>query len=156
MPEKKVPSGINVNIFHTAKSIRCNKNKIIELIQKTLKIFKIRKAQINIEIANDRRIIEVNKKFLKRKSITDVISFDVSDSKEKSFDIIVNAHLAQREAKKRGHSISAELALYILHGLLHQLGFDDLKPQKALKMHKKEDEILRKLGYGVVYGSAKR
>jgi probable rRNA maturation factor len=156
MPEKRITqTGIKVNIFSSGK-FRYKKSKAVELVQKTSRKFGIRKGIVNIEIANDKRIVEVNKKFLKRSSITDVISFDVSDTDDKIFDIIVNAQLAQRQAKLRGHSFEAELMLYILHGLLHQLGFDDLSALKAVKMHRMEDEILGKSGFGIVYGDYKR
>lgn len=157
MPEKSVkPSGVKVNIFKQGKSIPFKKAGVVELVQKTSHKFGLRKALINIEIVNDKRIVEVNKEFLKKCSVTDVISFDVSDADDKIFDIIVNAQLAQRQAKLRGHSFEAELVLYILHGLLHQLGFDDLTVRKAEKMHKTEDLILQEFGFGVVYGTYKR
>ena len=63
---------------------------------------------------------------------------------------------AVKEAKLRGHSSEAELALYITHGLLHNLGFDDSQRTKAKKMHKTEDEILQQLGFGLVYNKNDR
>jgi len=56
-----------------------------------------------------------------------------------------------REAARRGHSAEAELALYVTHGLLHNLGFNDATAAQARKMHRMEDEILQHLGYGFVY-----
>ncbi len=156
MPEKKSKSGIDISVSGQFKITGFNRKKLIALIKKTCALFHLRKAQINIEVADDKRIVEVNKQFLKKRSITDVISFDVSEDGEKVFDIIVNVELAKRQAKLRGHSAQAELTLYVLHGLLHQLGFDDLTKADAEKMHRIEDEILDKLGYGVVYGSAER
>ncbi|MEN6384227.1 MAG: rRNA maturation RNase YbeY [Phycisphaerales bacterium] len=157
MPEKRTTNaGLKVNIFNGRKGFSFKKSKAAELVQKTSRKFGLRKALINIEIADDKRIVEVNKKFLKSGKITDVISFDVSEDDDKIFDIIVNAQLARRQAKLRGHSFEAELMLYIIHGLLHQLGFDDLTTRKAAKMHRMEDEILGKSGFGIVYGSCKR
>jgi len=153
MPERNVPSSdIIVNIFTRCRLVALKKNRIADLVKKTASLFNLRKAQINIEVADDKKIIAVKKKFLKKNSVTDVISFDVSEGSEKIFDIIVNAELAKKQAKTRGHSAEAELALYILHGLLHQLGFDDMTARKSAKMHKTEDDILRKSGFGVVYG----
>ncbi len=43
------------------------------------------------------------------------------------------------------------MALYITHGLLHNLGFDDADPEQARRMHAAEDEILQDFGYGLVY-----
>jgi probable rRNA maturation factor len=59
--------------------------------------------------------------------------------------------MAVRQANLRGHSSEAELALYITHGLLHNLGFDDSTQGQAEKMHNIENEILQQLGYGPIY-----
>jgi rRNA maturation RNase YbeY len=84
---------------------------------------------------------------------TDVISFDLSESDDelRTFDIIVNADQAQRQADQRDHSQLAELALYVTHGMLHNLGFDDATEELSQKMHSMEDQILQKTGFGVVY-----
>ena len=42
------------------------------------------------------------------------------------------------------------------HGLLHQLGFDDLQPEQARRMHREEDAILQDAGYGKVYDSTRK
>ncbi len=111
--------------------------------------------EISIAIVDDAEIQELNTQFLNHKTTTDCLSFDLSDEDEESkiFDLIVNGEMAVRQAKLRGHSSEAELALYITHGLLHNLGFDDLTPDQARAMHDAEDEILQQLGYGFVYNS---
>ncbi len=119
--------------------------------------FKVSKAIVSLTIAGDAQIRKINKQFLGHKGTTDCISFDLSDKRPgkntKVFDVIVNSQMAKRQAKLRGHSPDAELALYVTHGMLHNLGFDDLKPAAAKKMHKTEDEILQQFGYGPVYGN---
>ena len=62
--------------------------------------------------------------------------------------------MAVRQANQRGHSSEAELALYITHGLLHNLGFDDSTKKQARKMHETEDKILQEFGYGIVYNKS--
>jgi probable rRNA maturation factor len=106
---------------------------------------------------DDAGIVKVNRKFLKSTKRTDVISFDLSDedSGESIFDMVVNGERAVREARARGHSSEAELVLYIVHGFLHNVGYNDLKRGQALKMHKEEDRILESAGYGVVYKGTK-
>ena len=102
---------------------------------------------------NDEEILAANRQFLKHDYITDVISFDLSEQSgnNRCFDIIVNGDLAVSQAEKRKHSPDAELALYICHGLLHCLGFDDRNDADAKKMHQTEDDILQTFGFGVVY-----
>lgn len=111
------------------------------------------KYEIGIAIVDDAEIRRLNARFLNRSSETDCLSFDLSDSgsESKIFELIVNGEMAVRQAKLRGHTGEAELALYIVHGLLHNLGFDDSTPSLARKMHRAEDEILQQLGYGFVY-----
>jgi len=100
----------------------------------------------------------LNREFLNSKATTDCLSFDLSDDEKgaKIFDLIVNGEMAVRQANKRGHSSEAELALYITHGLLHNLGFDDSVQSQTRKMHETEDEILQEFGYGLVYNKGTR
>lgn len=160
MPKKNVTpsSGIKVNICTECKAVAFDKRQIINLVSQTAEHFDVIKAQVNIAILDDRQIVDINRRFLDKNGTTDVISFDISDddSKEKTFDIAVNAQLAKKQAQNRGHTAQAELALYILHGLLHNLGFDDATSRKAAKMHKTEDDILEKFGFGAVYDAEKR
>ena len=127
--------------------------KLEALIQNICVEFNVLDIDVQISIVNDAGIIEVHHQFLDKNTTTDVISFDLSDEFEtaRSFQIIVNADMAHRQATKRGHTRDAELALYITHGMLHQLGYDDLEPQQARLMHEKEDAILQNNGFGIIY-----
>jgi probable rRNA maturation factor len=126
-----------------------------KLVRAVCKRFHIRRAEISIGIVGDTEMRRLNRRYLNRRSSTDCLSFDLSDEADppgsRVFDIIVNGELAVREAARRGHAAEAELALYIVHGLLHQMGFDDAAARQADRMHRMEDEILRDLGYGPVY-----
>jgi probable rRNA maturation factor len=120
--------------------------------------------EISIAIVDDDEIRRLNSRFLSHNTATDCLSFDLSDeqkSKEESrtskiLELVVNGEMAARQANQRGHSGRAELALYITHGLLHQLGFDDSTQARAKKMHDKEDEILQQFGFGIVYNKKNR
>lgn len=115
--------------------------------------FDVTAAAVSIAIVGDNEIIDVNEKFLQKSTTTDVISFDLTEpgTGERIFDIVINADEAARQAEKRAHPLNDELALYITHGLLHNLGFDDADDEDARQMHNTEDEILTQNGYGVTY-----
>lgn len=127
---------------------------IEELVKTVCKQFKVENATVSIAIVGDLEIRNINKSFLDRDSNTDCISFDLSDDDQVLYDMMVNAEMAEQQGHKRGHSPRAELALYIAHGLLHNLGFDDQTADDAKKMHETEDRILKELGYGSVYESS--
>ena len=135
-------------------------SKLQALARAVCRRFGVSRAVISVGIVDDVEMRRLNRKFLGRRSNTDCLSFDLSDGassdQPRVFDLIVNGELATREAARRGHTASAELALYIVHGLLHQLGFDDTTAKQAERMHRTEDEILRDSGYGLVYNADAR
>lgn len=113
---------------------------------------------ISLAVLDDAEMTRLNQQYKQRNRTTDCFSFDLSDAPHpeapRSFEILVNGEKAEREARSRGHAVDAELALYVVHGLLHNLGFDDQNPEGAQEMHAREDEILQRFGYGVVYNRA--
>jgi probable rRNA maturation factor len=125
------------------------------LIRAVCDRFGLADASISVGIVDDARITELNERFLDHEGATDCLSFDLSDADDaggpRVLDLIVNAEMATRQAAERGHSAGAELALYVTHALLHQLGFDDRTAEQARQMHRIEDEILQHAGFGLVY-----
>jgi len=149
------PREIEVNIEDEFAGVDYELAQLQQIIKAVSGEFGVDRACINIIVVGDEKIIEVNKQFLSKDSATDVISFDLSDEKcdVRLFDIVVNAERAIRQAQKRGIDSKAELALYIVHGLLHNLGFDDMTEADAAKMHQMEDKILTEYGFGKVYNA---
>jgi len=145
-----------IQITKKIESIGVNLSRLKKLVKAVCARFEISNTTVDITITGDAEIRRVNRRFLNRRSVTDCISFDLSDDENRGrlFEVIVNGELAVRQARQRGHSPQAELALYITHGLLHNLGFNDQKDNQAKKMHKAEDEILQQFGYGLVYNSS--
>jgi probable rRNA maturation factor len=162
MASAKQKSHLVIQIAKNFKNIDIHPPKLKKLVKTVCNRFKLSKAAISIAIVDDNQLRKLNKEFLNQNSPTDCLSFDLSDNKKnsiKSFhgehsrtiELVVNGEMAVRQAKLRGHSSEAELALYITHGLLHNLGFDDSTQKKAEKMHNTEDQILQQLGYGPIY-----
>lgn len=134
--------------------------KLKQLVKAIGLRFNLAEASVSISIVDDDEITRLNKNFLNHDNTTDCISFDLSDEEHPAdlngnstrvFDLIVNGQMAVRQSQERGHSPEAELALYVTHGMLHNLGFDDATEIQAAKMHNTEDEILGQFGYGIVY-----
>jgi len=130
-------------------------DKFRALARRICRQFDVSEATISIAIVDDDAIRKVNSEFLNKTTRTDVISFDLSDEggERRIFELVINADEASRESKKRKHSIEAELALYITHGMLHNLGFGDEDTGRADEMHAAEDKILQQAGFGIVYNS---
>jgi len=109
-----------------------------------------RDAELSIALVEDAEMALLNRRFLGREGPTDVLAFPYeSDGTKVSGELVVNAQAAVREAAGRSHGAEAELMLYLVHGLLHLLGYDDAAPEQAEKMHRRERELLRAAGYDV-------
>jgi probable rRNA maturation factor len=160
MAPGKQEQDIVVQIAKSFDGLEVDFPKLTKLVKGVFSRFRHSNATVSIAIVDDAEIRRVNKKFLSCDCPTDCLSFDLSDEKSRSkttklFELVVNGEMAVKEAKLRGHSGEAELALYITHGLLHNLGFDDSTKAQAKKMHDTEDEILQQLGHGLVYNKGK-
>jgi probable rRNA maturation factor len=57
-------------------------------------------------------------------------------------EVIISYPQAAAQAAEQGHSTAKELALLIIHGILHLLGYDHEKPQDEIKMRAREKELL--------------
>lgn len=104
------------------------------------------------------RMAALHAKFLGKSGPTDVLTFELErDPRGRviSGEVVICATVAARVAKRGGHSAGHELLLYALHGLLHLSGFDDKTEAGFAKMHAKEDEILRKMGVGAIFGRSR-
>ena len=155
-PKAKMPAVI-IHFANKFDRITPDRQRLIKLVEAVCNHFGASNAAVDIAIVDDARIRELNKQFLDKDENTDCLSFDLSENQtDKAFEVVVNGQMAVRQATARGHSALSELALYITHGLLHNLGFDDSTKAAAQKMHTAEDRILQEQGFGVVYNSKKR
>ncbi len=149
---------IEIQITTSLPNAPADVPRLKQLVRAVCRRFHVVRAVVSVRVVGDAEMRRLNRRFLGHRANTDCLSFDLSDEADprRVFDLIVNGELAQREAARRGHDAEAELALYLTHGLLHHLGFDDATPAQAKKMHRTEDEILQHLGYGLVYNTEER
>jgi probable rRNA maturation factor len=128
------------------------------LVRRVCKPLRSPRTLVTVALVSDKTMRSLHRKFLGKAKITDVMSFDLSEpaEKRKLFDIIINVEQARRQAAGRGHSIQAETSLYLVHGLLHQLGYDDNTDRQARRMHLEEDRILNDAGFGNIYDSERK
>ena len=108
------------------------------------------RAQISVALVNDAAMAQLNRDRLGHKGPTDVLCFDLGDAVDGRTtidgEIVMSVDMAVKQARKRGHAVEAELALYAVHGTLHLLGYDDRRKADATRMHAMENEILSSIG----------
>ncbi len=109
--------------------------------------FKLRKLYASIAIVDDETMRQLNAERLGHDWSTDVISF-VLDELDGSVEgeVIASAETAAEICSAAGWSAMDELLLYIVHGLLHVAGMDDIQPEDRRAMRLMERDCLKALG----------
>ena len=89
------------------------------------------RGQVNIALISDARVRSLNKRYRRRDTTTDVLSFPCAlqpkapGSRPRCLgDIVIARGVARRQATAAGHDQRTELRILALHGLLHLLGYD--------------------------------
>ena len=110
-------------------------------------------GSIALLLVADARMCELHGEYKDDPTTTDVLTFDLRESPDEAIegDLVLCIDEAARQAKERGHDTRTELLLYAVHGLLHLMGYDDLRAADFEKMHAKEDELFEAAGYGPVF-----
>jgi probable rRNA maturation factor len=102
----------------------------------------------NILFVGDRRMAQMNMDLLGHEGTTDVITFCYFEEGmpiekgETMVELIVNPEAAAREGEKRPGGYCREVALYIVHGMLHSAGEDDLEETVRRRMRRRERECM--------------
>lgn len=92
--------------------------------------------EITVAIVSDAAMARLHMDFMGLPDPTDVLTFEHGE-------IAISAETARIYAQRYNYPIEREIALYIIHGLLHLNGFDDLHPQPAARMRRTQQRVLR-------------
>ena len=129
---------------NNSRKLKINKkgiHDIISLLKNELK-FSIFSLQINIVYSD--YILEINKKYLGHNYSTDIITFNYSGKNDNlDGEIFISIDEAFSNSKNYEVTLDNELARLVTHGILHLLGYDDLKPRDKKKMKKEENRLVK-------------
>lgn len=104
-------------------------------------------GDVSVAVVDDPEMHELNRRHLDHDYPTDVLSF-VFERNPPSIvgEIVVSAETAKRESRQYGWSPQNELVLYLVHGALHLIGYDDKSPADRQEMRQREAYWLEQLG----------
>jgi probable rRNA maturation factor len=114
-------------------------------------------GEASLVITDNEGIRGLNRDYLGKDVPTDVLSFPVQEKVGPDAsgqfveapegegylgDVVVSYPRAVAQAEEQGHSVAEELALLIVHGMLHLLGYDHAIPEERAVMWARQEEIL--------------
>ena len=104
-------------------------------------------SEISIAFIDDPTIKDLNKQYLNHDYETDVISFVLEESETAlTGQLLVSTDTAAKMGQQLGVPMEHEVLLYVIHGMLHLVGFDDTDPESAEKMRAAEADYLGRFG----------
>ncbi|HMO13635.1 MAG TPA: rRNA maturation RNase YbeY [Pirellulaceae bacterium] len=154
MPESNTQDS---NLLNFAGEIEINRRhvgaatdiEIRQLVSRILLDHKFETGELSVAIVDDMKMHELNLAYLRHDYTTDVLSFLLDldpECKSLSGEVIVNAQMAARKSQEYGHTEREELLLYIVHGTLHLVGYNDDNDTRKSEMMRLETRYLKSLG----------
>lgn len=134
---------MKIDIVNRQKELSIKKSSVRKLVQSLLEYLEIDCEEIAIYFVSEQKICALHDRFFNDPSPTDCISFPVDE--QTLGEIFVCPKTAVDYASKKGLDPYEEAALYIIHGILHLIGYDDLEAKERRTMRKKEKSCMRHL-----------
>jgi len=132
-----------IEILIQQRRHKINIQRFRKLLRDLIKHYKLDSPEITLAFVNNKAIQELNLRFLKRNTPTDVLSFPLGekgpDGKYYLGDIIISVPEAHKQATEKNHSLTRELEILTVHGFLHLLGYEHLEGMEE------EEEKMRAL-----------
>jgi probable rRNA maturation factor len=128
--------------------VAVDRKHVREVVRAVLDGEGVADAEISLAFVDNPTIHTLNKRYLDHDEPTDVLSFPLSEPNAKKLagELVIGVEVAQAQARERGHDVQQELALYVIHGLLHLCGYDDKADEAAREMRVRERHYLAALG----------
>jgi probable rRNA maturation factor len=137
-----------IKIASPQETVELDRGRLREIARAVLEGEAVSAANISLAFVDNATIHRLNKQFLDHDEPTDVLTFPLSGPGAKTLEgeIVIGAEVARAQALERNHAESAELCLYVVHGLLHLCGYDDTTAAAAREMRERERHYLNILG----------
>src|SRR5436309_2423188 len=118
--------------------VAIDRGRMREVVRTVLAGEEVADYEISLAFVDSPTIHTLNKRYLDHDEPTDVLAFPDSDGGE----LVLGVEVARDQAAERGHDVAAELALYVIHGLLHLCGYNDHDDADRVKMRERERHYL--------------
>jgi probable rRNA maturation factor len=113
-------------------------------------------AEVGVVVTGDAAVRDLNRRYRGEDAPTDVLSFSLADRPTDFVlppgrstglgEVVISLPTARRQAKRAHHPLERELALLLVHGLLHLLGYDHAGEDERRRMWSRQDALLSSLG----------
>ena len=144
---------MSLTILNRQRTKKINPRFLKQVVAELFAELTITEAELGILLVSAKTMARVNWQFLQHTGSTDVITFDhrdfqfpISNRQLKIHgELFICVDEAVKQAKDFGTNWQSEVVRYVVHGVLHLLGYDDLKPDLRRTMKREENRLVRHL-----------
>ena len=144
---------MNLSIINRQRAQKINIRSFRQILETLMTELKIVDAELGITLVSAKEMARINWDYLQHAGSTDVITFDHSEPKPRQKKYLLTLHgelfICVEEAMLQAGLFhtrwESELIRYAVHGVLHLLGYDDLKPHLRRTMKREENRLVRRL-----------
>jgi probable rRNA maturation factor len=155
---------MEISIANRQRTKKINSRCLKQIVAALFTELEISEVELGIHLVGEKEMARVNWQFLQHEGSTDVITFDhrdfqfpISNRQLKiQGELFICIDVAVTQATEFQTSWQAEVIRYVVHGILHLLGFDDLQPALRRKMKREENRLVRQLGQSFSFAQLAR
>src|SRR5687767_8391311 len=120
-----------------------NRRKLRVFIASVFEREGARLESLNLIFTDDKKILEINRKYLNHDFYTDIITFDLSNGGQPVIgEVYISRDRVRENASDLSTSMREELHRVIFHGILHLCGYNDKTAPQTKRMRLKENAYL--------------
>jgi probable rRNA maturation factor len=140
-----------INILNQQRSLKISVKQVKAVVRHVLQVEKILCDEISLHFVDTDTICALHEQFFNDPSPTDCISFPMDQEVDPTFpyrilgEVFVCPATALQYAKEHQKNVNEELTLYVVHGLLHLIGYDDIEEGAEKNMRATEHRHMTEL-----------
>lgn len=146
---------MEIVVQNRQKMQRVKPEKAKKMAERILSDLGFHESELSILLVDDDEMTHLNRQYLSRDHPTNVLAFAMGEGEDTGLhpdllgDVVISTETAEQEAQQSGVTLKEEMALLLVHGILHLLGYEhEDVPEEAAKMEATEQEVLTRLGFG--------
>lgn len=137
---------VNISVHNHQSDIKISQSSVKKAVKAALLFLEVECDEVAIHFVKQKKICALHAEFFADPTPTDCISFPYDSNDQEGYCFLGEVFICPKTAKEyveqNGGSVYEEITLYLVHGLLHLLGYDDIKVNERKKMRIEEKRLL--------------
>lgn len=142
---------MEIGIINQQQEVKLDIHWLQGITHRILTELGLSEKELSVLLVNNEQIKELNQRYLKRATVTDVLAFPMQEGVGSGLvpqllgDVVISVPQALCQAKQQGHSLQIELATLLVHGILHLLGYTDYSEPATKEMFQRQEQLLQQV-----------